>query len=149
MTTSAQERNYAVAQSVLFCLFAVAVIFGPGPVLFVSELSGIVGNILCGAGLALMFLAIVALRKVIQVEPEPKAGGRLITTGLYRWFRHPIYSGIVVIIVGMFLRRPTALVADRGGRHHRVPGRENQATRRAFFSSATRTTRSTGSAPWA
>lgn len=111
MTTSSKSRNYAVAQSVLFCLFAVAVIFGPGPVLFVSELSGIVGNILCTAGLVFMFLAIVALRKVIQVEPEPKAGGSLITTGPYRWFRHPIYSGIVVVIVGMFLRRPTSLVA--------------------------------------
>ncbi len=111
MTTSSKSRNYGLAQSVLFCLFAVAVIFGPGPLLFGPGAARLVGNVLCGAGLALMLIGVFALREVIQVAPEPREGGRLVTTGLYRWFRHPIYTGIVVVAVGMFLRRPTALVA--------------------------------------
>jgi protein-S-isoprenylcysteine O-methyltransferase Ste14 len=115
MTTSGKSRNYAVAQSVLFCLFAVAVIFGPGPVLFGPGIARLVGNALCAAGLVLMLLGVVALREVIQVAPEPRVGGRLVTSGLYRRFRHPIYTGIVIVAAGLFLRRPTALVAIAAG----------------------------------
>lgn len=113
MTTSSKSASaaYALVQSALFILFAVAVIFGPGPVLFGPGVAFLVGNSLCAAGLVLMLLGVVALREVIQVAPEPREGGRLVTSGLYRRFRHPIYTGIVTVAVGMFLRRPTALVA--------------------------------------
>jgi len=111
MSTASASKTYAMIQNLLFLLFAAAVVFGPGPLLLPGEAAHIVSNILCAAGLVFMFLAIVALRKVIQVEPQPKAGGSLITAGPYRWFRHPIYTGITVVIVGLFLRRPTALVA--------------------------------------
>ena len=111
MTTSSKSSTYALVQNVLFILFAVAVIFGPGPVLFGPAVALLVGNALCGMGLALMLLGVVALHEVIQVAPEPREGGRLVTSGLYRRFRHPIYTGIVLVALGLFLRHPTALVA--------------------------------------
>ncbi|MGH7680788.1 MAG: hypothetical protein ACRENN_02230, partial [Candidatus Eiseniibacteriota bacterium] len=73
MTTSSTSNAYGLAQSVLFCLFAAAVFFVRGPLLFVSEVAPIAGNVLSAAGLVFMLLAIAALRKVIQVAPEPRA----------------------------------------------------------------------------
>jgi len=35
----------------------------------------------------------------------------LVTSGIYRWFRHPIYTAIVAIVVGLFLRQSTIAVA--------------------------------------
>jgi protein-S-isoprenylcysteine O-methyltransferase Ste14 len=53
-----------------------------------------------------MAFAFVPLREVIQIAPEPKAGAHLVTTGIYRWPRHPIYTAIVLIVIGLVLRKP-------------------------------------------
>ncbi|MCS7032203.1 MAG: isoprenylcysteine carboxylmethyltransferase family protein, partial [Gloeomargarita sp. SKYG116] len=29
--------------------------------------------------------------------PQPKEGGQLVTTGVYRWVRHPIYSSVIFL----------------------------------------------------
>jgi len=34
----------------------------------------------------------------------PSSMGRLTTTGLYRWMRHPIYTGVLTIVIGMTLQ---------------------------------------------
>jgi len=36
-----------------------------------------------------------------------RAGGQLVTTGLYRWVRHPQYSALFLITVGMLIQWPT------------------------------------------
>ncbi len=100
------SRAYAWAQTVLLCLFAAAVIFGGGVPLFTSVLARDVGLALCAVGLTLMAFAFVPLREVIQIAPEPKAGAHLVTTGIYRWLRHPIYTAIVLIVIGLVLRKP-------------------------------------------
>lgn len=58
----------------------------------------------------MMAAAFISLREVIQINPEPKAGGHLVTSGLYRWLRHPIYTAILIVIVGLWLRQPTLLL---------------------------------------
>jgi protein-S-isoprenylcysteine O-methyltransferase Ste14 len=50
------------------------------------------------------------MRHAIQIAPEPRRDATLVTSGIYRWFRHPIYTAIVAIVIGLFLRRPTILV---------------------------------------
>ena len=40
-----------------------------------------------------------------------RAGGELITTGLYRRVRHPQYSALFLITVGMFIQWPTLVTA--------------------------------------
>jgi protein-S-isoprenylcysteine O-methyltransferase Ste14 len=68
----------------------------------------IVGLLLICAG---AFLAIAALkqRKVIGVQ-EVEEG--LLTSGLYRYFRHPIYTGILWVTLGLALliRNPDGLL---------------------------------------
>ncbi len=40
-----------------------------------------------------------------------RANGELITTGLYRWVRHPQYSALFLITVGMLIQWPTLVTA--------------------------------------
>ncbi|MFP3913790.1 MAG: 2-amino-4-hydroxy-6-hydroxymethyldihydropteridine diphosphokinase [Actinomycetota bacterium] len=61
------------------------------------------GVILAVAGLALAGWAVVSLGTFLSPYPEPRPGTRLVAVGPYRLVRHPIYTGLVVLGVGMAL----------------------------------------------
>lgn len=112
MSTEEKSRAYAAAQSLVFVLFALAVLVNRGPWLIRTDgTARIAGTALGLAGLLLMVVAIVNLRRVIQIAPSPREGGHLVTSGVYGYFRHPIYTGIVLIVIGLFLRQPSVPVA--------------------------------------
>jgi protein-S-isoprenylcysteine O-methyltransferase Ste14 len=106
-----RNRFYAVVQSALFLLFAAVYLFVAGPRLWPPVGVVVAGDALCVLGLALMALALGTIRDNIQIAPEPKAGAHLVTTGVYARLRHPIYTGIVVTIVGLLVRRPALVPA--------------------------------------
>ena len=112
--THRKSNLYAFVQSALIVIFAGVFFFVPGRRLFAFPGAVIVGNVLSVAGLILMAAAFVPLRKVIQVSPEPRAEGHLVTSGIYARLRHPIYTGIVLLIIGLFLREPGLFVAVSG-----------------------------------
>jgi protein-S-isoprenylcysteine O-methyltransferase Ste14 len=106
------SRSYAVLQTLLLSAFAIVYFVGSGTRLLpASRTIGSIGLVLCGAGLLLMLAAFRSLGSAIQIAPEPRAGAELVTRGIYRWLRHPIYSAIVFVVLGLFLRKPTGLVA--------------------------------------
>ena len=112
VSTEQKSRAYVAAQSVVFVLFALAVLVQPRAVAPPPEgTARLAGTALALAGLLLMVVAIVNLRRVIQIAPSPREGGHLVTSGVYRYFRHPIYTGIVLIAIGLFLRQPSVPVA--------------------------------------
>jgi len=49
------------------------------------------------AGIAIIAISILQLNKNLSPFPSPKENSELITTGLYKWMRHPIYSGILLL----------------------------------------------------
>lgn len=51
-------------------------------------------------GLVVIALAILQLNKNLTPFPTPKEDGTLIQTGLYKFVRHPIYSGIILTTLG-------------------------------------------------
>jgi len=114
LDTHQKSNLYGVAQGIFMVLYAIVFFVVPGRWLFESDAASIAGDVLALAGLLLMAAAFVSLRKVIQIVPEPRADGQLITGGVYRRLRHPIYSGIVLIILGLFLREPAIGVAICG-----------------------------------
>ncbi len=72
---------------------------------------GTVVNVL---GFALLIVAALGLGSSLTPTPVPKKSGQLTTGGLYRFVRHPIYTGVLMIVV--------ALVATSGSWLHLAIG---------------------------
>ncbi|MUP46578.1 isoprenylcysteine carboxylmethyltransferase family protein [Gramella sp. BOM4] len=47
-------------------------------------------------GAVISLVAILQLKRNLSPFPTPKSGGSLIRSGLYKYVRHPIYSGILI-----------------------------------------------------
>jgi isoprenylcysteine carboxyl methyltransferase (ICMT) family protein YpbQ len=61
------------------------------------------GTILCVAGIAFAIWARIHLGKNWSGTPSIKEGHELITSGPYRFVRHPIYTGMLVALIGSAL----------------------------------------------
>jgi protein-S-isoprenylcysteine O-methyltransferase Ste14 len=48
-------------------------------------------------------VAALGLGSALTPTPVPRSSGQLATHGLYRYCRHPIYSGILVIVAGLVI----------------------------------------------
>ncbi len=53
------------------------------------------------AGLALMVAASLRLGRALTPTPVPNGRGALQTGGLYRYMRHPIYTGVLLVVIGL------------------------------------------------
>lgn len=58
------------------------------------------GIVLAIFGFLIVLIALFELNTNLTVFPTPKNNATLITSGLYRYSRHPIYSGILLFIFG-------------------------------------------------
>jgi protein-S-isoprenylcysteine O-methyltransferase Ste14 len=115
MTSERASRNFGIAQTVLLFAFAAVFFLDDGARLFSpGGAASAIGTALCVVGLLLMLAAFISLRAVIQVEPEPRRDGHLVMNGVYAVLRHPIYTAISIVIVGLFLRKPTVFVGLAG-----------------------------------
>lgn len=73
-----------------------------------------VASLLFFGGLALIAVAALRLGRALTPTPVPTPAGDLITRGLYRFMRHPIYTGVLLTVTGITLRSgswPHAVVA--------------------------------------
>jgi protein-S-isoprenylcysteine O-methyltransferase Ste14 len=62
------------------------------------------------AGLLLGLWAISHNRREnFHIRPELKEGCRLITTGAYRWIRHPMYSSVLLMMLGVVVSTPSPI----------------------------------------
>lgn len=102
------SKNYGIAQTLLLCAYTAIFFFLPGMLLIPPMPKP--GIILCAIGLLTMLLAFLSIRGVVQIEPEPKEEGHLISSGIYKYIRHPIYTGMAILVCGLFLRRPALLI---------------------------------------
>ena len=53
--------------------------------------------------------AFVNLRPALTALPEPKEGAPLVTHGIYRWIRHPMYTALLSLSAGLAVARWTVL----------------------------------------
>jgi len=51
-------------------------------------------------GIFIFGLALIQLNKNLSPFPTPKNDSNLIESGLYKYIRHPIYTGILLIVFG-------------------------------------------------
>lgn len=62
--------------------------------------------------LAMYFLAILifafaaqALQPSLRINPIPKPGAPLITVGIYKYLRHPMYLAVMIIATGLLIQK--------------------------------------------
>lgn len=94
MTAKKNIRDYLFVgmQFVLFGLY----VFEWLPRVKVPAAVLVLGITAAGAGLLTALLSVLNLNRNLTVFPTPKKNAELVQTGLYRWVRHPIYSGILL-----------------------------------------------------
>ena len=61
------------------------------------------GLIVMWLGLAIRVWAIAALGRTFRTTVEVDPGQPVVSTGPYRWVRHPSYSGLLLIVIGFGL----------------------------------------------
>ncbi len=74
----------------------------------------VLGFALVALGGVLVVVAGLRLGPSLTPTPVPTERGRLTTTGLYRFSRHPIYTGVLAIVVGIVIRSANLLIAAVG-----------------------------------
>jgi len=65
-------------------------------------------------GLALIVLAAAFLGRSLTATPLPLDRAELRTNGPYRWARHPIYSGVILVVIALSVRSGSALTVVIG-----------------------------------
>ncbi len=90
-------------QMVLLCLLALA--FWAGGPLLLPAAARPAGMLFLTLALALLIAALAVIGPALAIGPEPSLGAPLVTRGIYRRFRHPMYTAAVCAALGLFLRR--------------------------------------------
>lgn len=63
-----------------------------------------IGLTLCAVGIAIFFWGARSLGTNLTALPKPKADSKkMVTTGVYQYVRHPIYSGLTLATLGWSL----------------------------------------------
>ena len=104
--------GFVVVQAVLLTIL----FFGPtslNPDVSIEASTGLLlwlgyGIFILGAVIAL--IAAVNLGKNLTPLPRPKENAELIQNGLYRFVRHPIYFGVIVLSIGWGLIQQSTLI---------------------------------------
>ena len=89
---------YVSIQFILLAIFFVPII--PTSFQLISFVKYI-GAIISLLGFVVILVAILQLNKNLTPFPTPRENGSLINTGLYKYVRHPIYSGIFLAALGI------------------------------------------------
>jgi len=63
-----------------------------------------VASVVVFGGFALMGIAALGLGRSLTPTPVPVSYGELQTGGMYRWMRHPIYTGVLMLVAGLAMR---------------------------------------------
>jgi protein-S-isoprenylcysteine O-methyltransferase Ste14 len=65
------------------------------------------GWVVAAVGAVVSLAAFPQLGRALTPMPEPRPDAELTTAGLYRWVRHPIYSGVLAMAWGWALAHPS------------------------------------------
>jgi protein-S-isoprenylcysteine O-methyltransferase Ste14 len=67
----------------------------------VNNIVKIIATIIKWIGLAMVSIGILQLNKNLTPFPTPRKGSQLIQNGLFKYVRHPIYTGIILVSFSM------------------------------------------------
>ena len=69
----------------------------------VNSISYCLGGLIIVTALIIILVAIKDLGKNLSPFPRPKANSNLVTSGVYRFIRHPMYYSLIFISLGIFI----------------------------------------------
>lgn len=75
----------------------------PDPYGALTPFISLLGLVLMALAGVVLLVSFVALGNSLTASPLPKQRGQLVTTGLYSYVRHPIYSGLLLLSLGVVL----------------------------------------------
>jgi len=97
---SSRGELYVVVQAILL----IALFFGPKDIFGLSTMLNQtlwwIGQILFYSGIVIAIWAAILLGPNLTPLPKPKPSGEFIQSGLYRFVRHPIYFGVILVCFG-------------------------------------------------
>lgn len=88
---------FVILQVILMIVIATAP-YDPG--IDMPTVVRVIGYSVVGVGLAIVLAAVFGLDDALSPLPTPREGGALVTCGMYRHVRHPIYSGALLAGIG-------------------------------------------------
>ena len=100
------RRRIPMTGATALAVFVLVRAFRGGSLAVQSPVLGAIGAVVFGSGLALAVWARVHLGRNWGMPMTQRAEPELVTSGPYRFVRHPIYSGLILGVVG------TALATD-------------------------------------
>lgn len=91
-----KDYLYVSIQFLLFGLYA----FDFLPSFDLPQSLKILGLVVAIIGFIISALSVLQLNKNLTVFPTPKTDSELITFGMYKFSRHPIYTGLILFTFG-------------------------------------------------
>ena len=71
----------------------------------INNISYFLGILIIIIASIFILIAIKDLGRNLSPFPKPKANSNLVTTGIYRFIRHPMYYSLIIISFGIFLTK--------------------------------------------
>jgi len=68
--------------------------------LFTGTAATMLGLVCMLLGLLVALTAALGLGRALTPLPKPNETGKLVASGIYRWVRHPIYTGVLLMALG-------------------------------------------------
>ena len=100
-------RKGRVLVAVQFAALAV-ILFWPGKT--VNDTQALIGTFIEIIGGVLLILGFIHLKDSLKITPEPKENAQFVNTGIYKYIRHPIYSGLIFFGAGQVVSKWTLTI---------------------------------------
>jgi protein-S-isoprenylcysteine O-methyltransferase Ste14 len=100
MSIKPKDITFVTLQLILFVCYAITPNFLS--INFPSFFKNI-SIIIVVVGLLILILGLIQLQRNLTPFPSPKQNAELVTNGVYRFMRHPIYTGIFITAIGYAL----------------------------------------------
>jgi len=85
-------------QLLLFIIYLLPVEWGA---FSVNSIFKIISMLVFATGMLILVMALLGLKSNLTPFPSPKSNATLIQSGLYKYIRHPIYTGIIFAALGL------------------------------------------------
>ncbi|MCZ2100947.1 MAG: isoprenylcysteine carboxylmethyltransferase family protein [Chitinophagales bacterium] len=92
-----KDNLFVITQIILFVVFFLPIADNNNTPIYLN----IIGYILLIIGSIIGVMALLRLAESLTIYPSPKQDATLKTDGLYQYMRHPIYTAVILVFLGL------------------------------------------------